>query len=183
MDRANRRVLIKSTLGVVVMFLFALFVMPPLYDAFCELTGLGGKTGGAYVAQDAGIDESRTVKVQFVTTNNGSMPWDFAPDQFDVQVHPGAPTPVTFYAKNTTGEDMVAQAIPSIAPANAAQYFHKTQCFCFSRQPLAAGESAHMPVVFIVDRDLPAAVNTITLSYTLFDVTNLEQQAVASVKP
>lgn len=169
----TRAILVKGLLGAVAMFLFAVFVMPPLYDAFCEITGIGGKTGGRYVTTDAGVDESRTVKVQFVTTNNADMPWDFAPNQFDVRVHPGEPTRVTFHARNTTAKDMVAQAIPSVAPGNAAQFFNKTECFCFERQPLAAGESADMPVVFIVDRDLPRAVNTITLSYTLFDVTEM----------
>src|SRR5690606_21800367 len=129
--------LIKSLVGVVAMFLFAIFIMPPLYDAFCEITGLGGKTGGPYVAVDAGIDDSRTVKVQFVTTNNGRMDWEFKPMQFEVKVHPGQPTPVKFWAKNPSDRDMVAQAIPSISPSNAARYFQKTECFCFNRQPLA----------------------------------------------
>lgn len=177
-----RAILLKGLLGAAVMFGFAVFVMPPLYDAFCEITGIGGKTGGRYVATEAGIDESRTVKVQFVTTNNADMPWEFAPNQFEVRVHPGQPTRVTFHARNTTEHNMVAQAIPSVAPGNAAQFFNKTECFCFERQPLDAGASADMPVVFIVDRDLPEAVNTITLSYTLFDVTEIgEPDALAAL--
>ena len=67
---------------------------------------------------------------------------------------------------------MVAQAIPSVSPFSAAAYFHKTECFCFNQQPLEAWGEAEMPLVFIVDRDLPPAVKTITLSYTLFDVTD-----------
>jgi cytochrome c oxidase assembly protein subunit 11 len=175
------KVLVKSLVGAIAMFAFAIFVMPPLYDVFCEITGIGGKTAGPYVAQSAGVDESRTVKVQFVTTNNADMNWDFAPEQFEVKVHPGQPTPVKFLARNVTDRDMVAQAIPSVAPSNAARYFQKTECFCFNRQPLAAGESAELPVVFIVDRDLPRSVNTITLSYTLFDVTESAEEAVAAV--
>lgn len=66
---------------------------------------------------------------------------------------------------------MVAQAIPSVSPGRAAAYFHKTECFCFNQQVLEAGGTVDMPLRFIVDRDLPASVNTITLSYTLFDVT------------
>lgn len=157
--------------GAVAMFFFAIFVLPPIYDVFCEVTGLGGKTGGQYVAEAAGIDTSRTVRVQFVATNNGAMPWQFKPLLKEVSVHPGEAVPVQFWAKNTTGRNMVAQAIPSVSPANAARYFHKTECFCFNQQPLEAGEDAELPLVFIVDRDLPGAVNTITLSYTLFDVT------------
>ncbi len=158
--------------GVVVgMFAFAMWVMPPLYNAFCDLTGLNGKTGGRYQAVEVEVDTSRTVKVQFVATNNESMPWEFRPTVTSVKVHPGEATSVTYFAHNNTGKDMVAQAIPSLVPFNAVNYFHKTECFCFNQQPLPAGASAELPLHFIVDQDLPRQVNTITLSYTLFDVT------------
>ena len=153
------------------MFLFAVFIMPPLYDVFCEITGIGGKTGGPYQATDAGVDTTRTVTVQFIATNNGAMPWDFTPRVHEVTVHPGEPTEIAYYAKNRTARDMVAQAIPSLTPFSAVEYFHKTECFCFNQQPLDAGKETNMPLVFIVDRDLPKSVKTITLSYTLFDVT------------
>jgi cytochrome c oxidase assembly protein subunit 11 len=78
-----------------------------------------------------------------------------------------------FYARNPLPKDMVAQAIPSVSPARAAEYFHKTECFCFNQQPLAGGEQAEMPLQFIVDQDLPVDIKTITLSYTLFDVTEM----------
>ena len=163
------RTLLKSLVGVVVMFLFAIFIMPPLYDVFCEVTGIGGKTSGRYEAEIAGVDESRTIRVQFVATNNGEMSWDFKPTVYEVKVHPGQPTPVTFYARNTTDRDMIAQAIPNVVPNNAAQYFHKTECFCFNQQPLDAGESVEMPLVFIVDPELPEHITKLTLSYTLYD--------------
>lgn len=67
---------------------------------------------------------------------------------------------------------MVAQAIPSFVPSRAAPYFHKTECFCFNRQPLEAGGKADLPLQFIVDRELPGDIQTITLSYTIFDVTD-----------
>jgi len=176
---ATGKLIAKLSVGAVVMFLFAMFVMPPLYNVFCEVTGLGGKTGGRYVATDATIDESRTVRVQFVATNNGEMPWEFGPTVHEVRVHPGEPTPVTFFARNPTDMDMVAQAVPSVSPANAARHFLKTECFCFNQQPLAAGEETEMPVVFIVDKDLPRAVKTITLSYTLFDITGRSENVAS----
>lgn len=163
------------------MFLFAMFIMPPMYDAFCNITGLGGKTGGQYDYQveKSGVDYSRTVKVIFTATQNAEMPWEFSPSTHEVDVHPGEPTLVTYHAKNTTSRDMVAQAIPSLAPNNAARYFNKTECFCFERQPLEAGEEAELPLVFIVDRDLPRSVNTVILSYTIFDVTERSSERVA----
>ena len=171
-QRAISGVVLRSVVGAVVMFGFALFVMPPLYDLFCEVTGIGDRTAEQYTETVSAIDESRTVKVQFMATNQATMPWDFRPQQFEVAVNPGVPTRINYYARNRTGRDMVAQAIPNLIPSSANQYFHKTECFCFEQQPLKAGEETDMPLVFIVDRDLPASVTTITLSYNLFDVTD-----------
>lgn len=179
--RTVGKLALKLSVGGVAMFLFAIFIMPPLYDAFCEVTGIGGKTGGQYEAEDVVVDESRTVRIQFIATNNAGMPWEFEPVIDEVRVHPGEPTPVRFYAHNPTDRDMVAQAIPSVSPGNAARHFLKTECFCFNRQPLASGEEAELPLVFIVDQDLPKAVRTITLSYTLFDVTDRSPEAVAGL--
>lgn len=109
--------------------------------------------------------------MQFLATNNASMPWQFSPQQQSIKVHPGEETLVNYLAKNSTSEDMVAQAVPSLVPFKAAEYFHKTECFCFNRQPLAAGKDANLPLSFIVDIDLPKHIHTITLSYTLFDIT------------
>ena len=84
----HRRVVIKSLFGVVVMFMFAIFVLPPLYDLFCEITGIGGKTGDVYTATEITVDTSREVEVQFIATNNATMPWDFYPVEHKVMVHP-----------------------------------------------------------------------------------------------
>ena len=66
-------------------------------------------------------------------------------------------------------------------PSRAAQYFHKTECFCFNQQPLEGEQSADLPLQFIVDMDLPKDIRTITLSYTIFDITEMvEKDAVAS---
>tara|TARA_R110001592_G_scaffold1874_20_gene11521 strand:- start:41138 stop:41710 length:573 start_codon:yes stop_codon:yes gene_type:complete len=167
----------------IIMFVFAMWVMPPLYDALCEVLGINGKTtGDQYTVIDSQIDTSRIVKVQFVAQNNEQMPWEFAPNTSQVEVHPGASSHVTFFAKNTQDRFMVSQAIPSIVPSRAAQYFHKTECFCFNQQPLAAGKDADLPLQFIIDRDLPEDIHVITLSYTIFDVTEMaaKQDSVAS---
>lgn len=176
-----RRTTLWLLASVPVMFAFAVFVMPPLYDKFCEITGLGGKTAGEYLDQRPDIDDARTIQVQFVTTNNGAMPWAFHGPRESARVHPGESTKVIFHAHNTTGRDMVAQAIPSVTPINAAKYLRKTECFCFNSQPLKAGEAAEMPVVFFVDPDLPKSIKTITLSYTLFDITDRPQAEVATL--
>ncbi|WP_320837956.1 cytochrome c oxidase assembly protein [Zhongshania sp.] len=167
---------------VVVMFAFAMWVMPPLYNALCEVLGINGKTGRQYTVVDSQVDTSRTVKVQFVAQNNEAMPWEFSPNTSQVVVHPGESATVTYYAKNTQDRYMVSQAIPSLVPSRAAEYFHKTECFCFNQQPLAAGANADLALQFIVDRDLPKDIHVITLSYTIFDVTEMaaKQDSVAA---
>lgn len=165
----------------VAMFAFVFVVMVPLYNVLCDALGINGKTAGeAYTAVQAGVDESREITVQFVATNNNGMPWEFRPAQTMMTVHPGASNATVFHARNPLPEAMVAQAIPSVSPSRAAEYFHKTECFCFDRQPLDGRSSADMALQFIIDRDLPADISTITLSYTLFDVTALDRGAVAA---
>lgn len=168
--------------AVVAMFVFAIFVMPPLYDLFCDITGLNGKTGGPYTELVDGVDKSRTVKVQFLATNNENMPWGFKPQIQSVSVHPGEPTVVNYIAQNPTENSMVGQAVPSVVPFKAANYFHKTECFCFNQQPLKAGETAELGLSFIVDVDIPKHIHVITLSYTLFDITKrkMEDEKVAA---
>lgn len=178
----HRNLLIKLSMTAVAMFAFAIFVLPPMYDLFCEITGIGGKTGGAYTASEITIDTSRKVEVQFVAANNATIPWDFYPTEDKVFVHPGESRKVTFFARNKTGNDMVGQAIPNVLPNNAADYFHKTECFCFNSQPLGAGQEAELEVVFILDPDLPVSVNTVTLSYTLFDITDRVAMQVSQIQ-
>lgn len=166
----------KLTVAAVGMFAFVFVVMVPLYETMCQVLGLNGKySGKQYEVVDAKVDESRSITVRFVSTNAEGMPWQFGPAITTLVVHPGAVNNVEYYAKNVTSEDMVAQAVPSFVPSRAAQYFHKTECFCFQRQPLKAGEDAKLPMQFIVDQDLPADITSITLSYSIFDVTAMDK--------
>jgi len=155
-------------------------VMVPLYNVLCDALGINGKTSGErYQTVSVQVDESRQVTVQFVATNNEGMAWEFRPSTTVMKVNPGAVNETVFFARNPTPRAMVAQAIPSISPARAAEFFHKTECFCFNQQPLDSESSAEMPLQFIVDQDLPRDIKTITLSYTIFDVTDMANSAVA----
>ncbi|MDX1456486.1 MAG: cytochrome c oxidase assembly protein [Marinobacter sp.] len=167
--RSNTRVIAWCLAGVVGMFGFG-FALVPLYEVFCDITGINGKTGGRY--ESAGQlerDETRTVEVQFIAQNGPDMPWVFKPVTRSIEVHPGEPITVNFYAENPTTKVMVGQAVPSLAPAEGTLYFHKTECFCFNQQTLEAGETVQMPLVFIVDKALPEHIHKLTLSYTLYD--------------
>lgn len=173
--RGNKRLLVQLSLAVVAMFGFG-FALVPLYDMLCDITGLNGKNSAMLteaVEIDYGVDEERTVTVHFMTTVNQGMPWAFEAVENKVRVHPGELTTVRFRARNESGRDMIGQAVPSVRPADAAGHLRKTQCFCFDRQPLAAHEARTMPVRFVIDPDLPGHVDTVNLSYTFFDATNI----------
>jgi cytochrome c oxidase assembly protein subunit 11 len=100
------------------------------------------------------------------------MPWAFKPSEDNIQIKTGKYRTTTFYVKNTTNKTMVAQAIPSVAPSNAAAHLKKLECFCFEQQELAPGEEALLPVRLIFDNELPTSINSVVLSYTIFDVTD-----------
>ena len=159
------------------MFAFG-FALVPLYGAVCELVGFNGRASSMLVASDLPErpDASRLVTVEFLTTVNGGKPWEFRAETQRLQVHPGKLYEVDFHARNPMNHAVVAQAVPSVAPWSAARHLKKTECFCFNRQPFAAGEEKRMPMRFMLDPELPATVDTVTLSYTFFDVSELAQR-------
>lgn len=161
----------KLMLVVVGMFGFG-FLLVPLYDVFCDVTGINGKTNDTAASYDGVIvDESRWVTVEFITRTNTGMPWEFSAQTQKIKVHPGEINQIDFYAKNPANRDIVGQAVPSVSPGLAALYLNKTECFCFEQQTLKAGEETMMPVRFYIDPQLPDDITFFTLSYTLYDVT------------
>ena len=119
------------------------FLLVPIYDIFCEITGLNGKITGPSSISSSVSDEfdTREILVQFVTHNNASMPWIFKSQKAQMRVETGNQYEATFVFQNTTNKEMVGQVIPSVSPGRGAEYFHKTECFCFEQQTLAAGET------------------------------------------
>ncbi|MEQ1514066.1 MAG: cytochrome c oxidase assembly protein [Lysobacteraceae bacterium] len=146
------------------------FALVPLYRIACEkLLGVRLERGAVdtHDAKATGRSD-RLVTVMFDGTVNSKLPWEFGPSRMSMQVRPGEVYETTYFARNKSGRDIVGSATPSIAPARGSKYFNKTECFCFTAQTLAAGETREMPVRFIVDPDLPEDVRTLTLSYTFF---------------
>jgi len=154
------------------MFAFGFIVLPPLYDVFCDITGFGGRTNSTAIAANEAPDLSRTIRVEFMTTVNEYALWEFTADSDSMNVHPGKMYFATFTARNLAAEKKTAQAVPSVAPAVSSKHFQKIECFCFTSQEFAANEERSLPLQFIIDPDLPDYVDTITLSYTLFDIEN-----------
>lgn len=168
-EKQNQQWLLRLLVLAVVMFAFAIAVMPPIYTVFCQLTGLNGKTNATAVAAPQGSgDLARDVRVEFLTAVDPALPWGFRYEAPSVSVHPGQIVTTHFHVSNSATVPVTGHAVPSISPAAAARYFKKTQCFCFSNQTLKPGESRDMPVVFYVDPALPVDLTTITLSYTFY---------------
>ena len=155
--------------GVALAVFVLTFSLVPLYRIACEkVFGVRLEQGPGQVAAAAATKVARTVTVQFDGGVNSKLPWAFHPEQLTMQVVPGEVNEALYFARNDSQNAIVGSAVPSVAPARASGYFTKTECFCFTAQTLQPGESRDMPVRFIVDRDLPADVKTITLSYTFF---------------
>lgn len=149
---------------------FALtFSLVPLYRIACEkVFGVRLERGPASAQAIAAGTPGRMVTVEFDGGVNSKLPWGFHPNVQRMQVRVGEQYETTYYARNEGDGPIVGSAVPSVAPARASGYFNKTECFCFTAQTLAAGESRDMPVRFIIDPALPADVKTVTLSYTFF---------------
>ena len=172
MSDPRRPHLWRLSVAVVAMFGFG-FAMVPLYRLACELTGVNLQAGEMRLdaaAAPAKVDESRWVTVQFTTTVNGGRDWQFRPQVPQVRVHPGELASVSFHATNPDGHVLVAQAVPSIAPVDASRHLRKTECFCFRQQVFQPHEGRELPVRFMLDPELPADVDTVTLSYTFFEI-------------
>lgn len=179
----NRRLLLRLALSALAMFGFG-YLLVPFYEKICEATGINNflrpeAEAGARFAGNTQVDTSRTVLVQF-DANLHDLPWRFQPLQRSVSVHPGEFVQVEYEVSNTRTESVTGQAVPSYGPQLAGQYLRKLDCFCFTQQTLAPGEKRTMPVVFVVDPGLPDDVNTITLSYTFFELKGRNAQANAA---
>jgi len=169
--KANWQMFTRLSLFALIMFGFG-FAMVPYYKKFCEVTGINNllqPNASKSEISNTQIDNTRWVTLEFDANIHG-MPWQFAPLQRSVRVRPGEMTQVSFEIKNNGGSTLVGQAIPSYGPKHAAGFVKKLECFCFKQQALAAGETRQMPVQFVIDPALPASVNTLTLSYTFFEV-------------
>jgi len=164
----------KLAFACIGMFGFA-FALVPLYDVFCDITGLNGKPSLEQAKVSDTIDKSRVVDVGFITHIQNQAPFKVSADQAVISVQPGAMSKVVFKAKNMSSENRMMQAVPSVSPGLAAKYMHKIECFCFNQQALEAGEEADLALMFYIDTALPIEIEELTLSYTVFDITQSGQ--------
>ena len=178
-------------LGALALAMFGFgFAMVPLYGLLCDVTGMqsvdrmgtlgtGGTHRVAAATPGAAPGEGRWVTVKFDTTVHPDLPWSLGPMEQKVRVRVGDARVVNFVAENRSGQEVTGQAIPSIAPWKASGFFSKIECFCFTRQTLAANERKEMPVRFVVSPDLPEDIDSLTLSYSVLKV---QGDALAAAK-
>ena len=164
----NRRLLTRLSIVAVFMFGFG-YALVPFYDRICVALGINSLEARAEPTANTQVDLTRMLTIEFDANSHG-MPWSFRPMVRHMQVHPGQLVQVDYEVSNVRSAAVTGQAVVSYGPALAGRFVRKLECFCFSQQTLAAGETRRMPVSFVVDATLPAEINTFTLSYTFFEV-------------
>ncbi len=169
-NQAQSNLLTMRKLLVVAVAMFGFgFALVPFYQKICEVTGINNLLKPDEVTNTQ-VDLARLVVIEFDSNLRSDLPWTFRPLQTSVRIHPGELTTVMYEIRNNSNRAVAGQAVPSYGPQLAVRYFKKLECFCFTQQTLQPGEAKQMPVVFVIDKGLPDDVNTITLSYTFFEV-------------
>lgn len=165
---ANQSMLFKLIVVAVLMFGFG-YALIPIYEKICELTGVNVITRPDKEANETRVlDKTRSITIEF--DSNTKKGWKFAPAFKSMQVYPGQIARIDYQMTSPFAQKVSVQAIPSYAPQESGQFFKKLECFCFKQQDFAPYETKTFPVVFYIDAKLPKQVNTITLSYTFFEV-------------
>ena len=165
---ANVVMLRKLLIFTVIMFVFG-YALVPFYEKFCEVTGINNLLRPDVQVKEIQVDEGRLITVQFDANTRG-LPWEFRPLQTSALIHPGQPVDVMYEITNTSNREISGQAIPSYSPRFLDKHLKKFECFCFTKQVLKPNETRQMPVQFVIEPELPVEINTVTISYTFFEL-------------
>lgn len=187
-DRDRRRNLRVATISAAVFFgmIGVAYASVPLYRMFCQLTGFDGTPRRAEAASDRQLERELTVR--FDANVRGGLPWRFTTEQTSQQARIGETKIAFFKVTNTSDKPVTARATFNVVPSQAAQYFQKLQCFCFTDQTLAPGATVDMPVLYYIDPKWVDDIDTkgkveVTLSYTFFPKPEGEQTVAAKADP
>lgn len=170
--KKETRLIIKLVLFPCLMFGFG-FLLIPLYDVFCEITGLNGKFELTAATEDQLLDRSviippRSLILQFTSASDAQEIWQFHPAQTQLEIVTGKQYQTHFTLQNPTNNTIEFTSIPSLSPGLAAEYLIKTECFCFQKQVLLPGEKVEMPLIFQLRADLPTEYTKLTLAYRIY---------------
>lgn len=171
-SRLNKH--IKMLMAIALLMFGFTFALIPFYNVFCKVTGLNGKIelNKVQLAKNSEIiDTARFINVQLTANKDANIQVEFEAQHKYFRFHPGEFVQANFRVKNLTNHDMSVQAIPSVTPGQGAKHVKKIVCFCFTQQKLKPNQEMIMPLRFTVAPQIPKRYQTITLSYTLFDVT------------
>jgi cytochrome c oxidase assembly protein subunit 11 len=168
-------------LGVLAMMGVLMYYAVPLYNMFCQVTGIGGTTQRAEAA-DAREVVDETITLRFSTEVQPDLPWDFYPEKRSVRLKLGEPKTVFFRAESRADEAIVGHAAYNVTPLKIGRYVNKIECFCFTQEKLGPGESVRMPVQVFVSPDMlkdstTDEVRTITMAYHFFRAANPDEDA------
>ena len=170
--RSRDRLVVAACAALVAAMTALSFAAVPLYRLFCQVTGYEGTTRRASVAPDTVL--ARSLTIDFDANVGPGISWRFEPAQ-KVRIAPGAQTQVFYRATNLTARPLTGQAVFNVTPDQAGKYFNKIECFCFTEQTLAPGQSVKMPILFFIDPAIlkdedTKNIDEITLSYTFYPV-------------
>ena len=165
---ANVLMMKKLLVFTLIMFIFG-FALVPFYEKFCEVTGINNLLKPDVLVKDNWVDEGRWVVVEFDANTRG-LPWGFKPLQTSARIHPGEPVDVMYEITNNSDREISGQAIPSYSPRFLDKHLKKFECFCFTKQVLKPNETRQMPVQFVIEPGLPTDIQTVTISYTFFEL-------------
>jgi cytochrome c oxidase assembly protein subunit 11 len=176
--RPTHRPLTRSLLIMVAgSFAFG-FALVPLYDVICEAAGIRvNDTPSNAQVSDAGA--GREVTLEFVSIVPDGSAFVLTPETREMTLQPGKLYEAKFLIRSNAAVPVVAQAVPSVAPATTAKYLQKTECFCFTPQEFAASEEREFTVRFIVAPDLPQEVDRMTLAYSMYTVPDAQPVRVS----
>jgi cytochrome c oxidase assembly protein subunit 11 len=183
----GRDTMIASICGfVVALMVGASYAAVPFYNWFCRTTGFNGTTQVATSLPSKTLD--RKIAVRFDSNVSGGLPWKFEPEKTEIEVKIGEVVTAYYKVTNQSARRTAGQAAYNVAPLTVGSYFEKINCFCFTEQQLAPGETREMAVVFYVDPTLMndednKDLNTITLSYTFYPVRDADPKPVAQGEP
>lgn len=164
----NSVVMKKLLIFTVVMFGFG-FALVPFYEKICEVAGINNLMKADTLTDTTQVDTSRWVTVE-LDANTRGLPWQFKPLQSSLRVHPGELVQVMYEVRNNSDKEINGQAIPSYSPQLLGKHLKKLECFCFSKQVLKPNETRQMPVQFLIEPTLPVGYDTVTISYTFFEL-------------
>lgn len=176
--KSNTRLAIILAVVAIAMLAVA-YSFVPLYRLFCQAFGIPVPKvmvgqGGATIPADAPVTD-RTVLIRFTANVGAGVPLTFSPREFSRKVKIGESVLTAYDAKNLSPKALNGVAVHMLyamggeGEQDVTPYVELQQCFCFEMQHYPGNEDVTLPLSFRLSPELPAAVHTITFSYTLFE--------------